>query len=104
MIEALIAVATFAILAALATAIGAEFLGWLPVLVRFLVRLSVRQLPPKERERYGEKFLYDIESKATGRKITALVWSMGICISAHRLARTLQEPKPQKNASRGTRH
>jgi restriction endonuclease Mrr len=103
MISALLAVAMFIVLAALAAAIGAEFLGWLPVLVRFLVGLAVRQLPAEQRERYREEFLYDIESKAAKRNVTALIWAIGTCISARGLARTLEEQQAHQQKPRHTK-
>jgi restriction endonuclease Mrr len=84
----------------LAAAIGAEFLGWLPVLVRSLVGLAVRQLPAEQRERYREEFLYDIESKAAERNVTALIWAIGTCISARGLARTLGEQQARQQKPR----
>lgn len=91
LINLFLAVAVFIAVAALNATIGAEFLGWLPVLVRVLVGLAVRQLPDVQRERYREEFLSDIESKAADRNVTALVWAIGTCITARGLARTLRE-------------
>jgi DNA-binding XRE family transcriptional regulator len=97
MISALLAMTVFILLSALAAAIGAEFLGWLPRLVRILVSLAVRQLPASQRARYREEFLSDIEGRAAERKLTALVWAIGTCLTAHGLARMAipQKHKPQ---------
>jgi Restriction endonuclease len=103
MISALLAVVMFIVLAALAAAIGAEFLGWLPVFVRFLVGVAVKQLPAEQRERYREEFLSDIASKAAERNVTALIWALGTCISARGLARTLGEQRADwQNARHAT--
>jgi DNA-binding XRE family transcriptional regulator len=99
-ISALIAVATFIALASLGAMIGAEFLGWLPALARVLVDLSVRQLPADKRERYREEFLYDIQSKASDRKVMALIWALRTCISARGLAKNLKEPDPRTQQAR----
>lgn len=100
MISALIAIASFIALASLAAMIGAEFLGWLPALARMLVHLSVRQLPADKRERYREEFLYDIQSKASDRKVTALFWALRTCIAARGLAKNLKEPEPHTQQPR----
>ncbi len=96
MISALIAVASFVALASLGAVIGAEFLGWLPVFARALVYLAVSQLPPDKRERYREEFLYDIQSKASDRKVMALLWALRTCVAARGLAKHLKEPEPRK--------
>jgi DNA-binding XRE family transcriptional regulator len=80
--------------------IGAEFLGWLPALARTLVHLSVRQLPADKRERYREEFLYDIQSKASDRKVMALLWALRTCIAARGLAKNLKEPEPHTQQPR----
>jgi DNA-binding XRE family transcriptional regulator len=97
MISALLAMTVFILLSTLAAAIGAEFIGWLPHLVRILVSLAVRQLPASQRARYREEFLSDIEGKAAERKLTALVWAIGTCLTAHGLARTVNMATPQKH-------
>jgi DNA-binding XRE family transcriptional regulator len=101
-ISALVAVATFIVMAALGAVIGAEFLGWLPALTRTLVSLSVRQLPAKSRERYREEFLYDINSMASDRKVTALLWALRTCISARGLAKSLNESENRRHEPKTT--
>ena len=70
--------------------VGAEFFGWLMPLARWLVRVGVRQLPVDYRTRYSEEWIGDIERKAEGRNLTALVWALGTCVTANGLAKTLE--------------
>lgn len=80
----------FVLASAAAGFIGAELFGWLMPLARWLVRRGVSQLPAEHRARYAEEWIGDIERKAQGRNVTALVWALGTCITAHGLAKTLE--------------